>query len=92
MTVNQGLIPKYQSPKYPSPPPTIKAATSSTPIRAARESPFRKSFGCSFSLLLSEKSRALKQNPAEMSRICLLVFYMKRGYRVYGIARNSAEY
>ena len=57
MTVNQGLIPKYQSPKYPNPPPTINAATSSTPIRAARESPFRKSFGCSFSLLYP-KNRA----------------------------------
>jgi hypothetical protein len=42
-------------------------------------------------LAVSEKSGALKQNPAEMSRICLLVFYMKRGDRVYGVARNSAE-
>src|SRR5207253_2795415 len=41
MTIPNGLELKYESARYPKPPPTIRAATSSTPIRAAIERPFR---------------------------------------------------
>ena len=35
MMIPNGLELKYESARYPKPPPTIRAATSSTPIRAA---------------------------------------------------------
>ncbi len=42
-----GLEFKYESARYPNPPPTISEATSSTPIRMAIDSPFRNASGSS---------------------------------------------
>jgi hypothetical protein len=47
MMIPNGLELKYESARYPKPPPTIRAATSSTPIRAAIERPFRNASGSS---------------------------------------------
>src|SRR5438445_7064865 len=47
MRMPTGLELKYASATYPKPPPTIRAATSSTPIRMAIERPFRNASGSS---------------------------------------------
>src|SRR5437899_3118877 len=74
-----GLESKYESARYPNPPPTASAATNSTPIRMAIDRPFRNASGSSAIPRLRSKAAPSKQNCHGKSRHASCLAGPRRG-------------
>src|SRR3989442_8108269 len=79
MRMPTGLELKYESATYPKPPPTIRAATSSTPIRMAIERPFRNASGSSAIVHTRRKTARQLNRIDEVSQGCRMHCWDRHG-------------